>query len=975
MVGTQAVDLKAARRPSWRDAPIIRPAGKESWRGAPLIDPRPVGRAELPAADAQYGPSTGEEFVRGLRIGTQGVGRGVAGVVGAPVDIASLLLNAGSWAAERLVNVLPGIDGVETPRFNNPVGGSEYISDAAAGIVRALGGKDAIIPESEMTPDERKLKLINQLATEGAVGGGLTARAANVAKGSSVMADAVPDVLKAPYRTSGSVGRVVAGDTAAGAGSGVALGTYREDVPDQTKEALGPVGEFVAALAGGVGGAGLLRTPGAARDVAGALDARRPVATENIPLDPETALPTSRGVRDQAARSMQEQATNPATAARTIDETAATIGDGAHPTAGVMSNDPGLLTAERRLRSGEMAPQFITRDRAVMDSVSDRVSGLRPEGADPKAARTKADTLIGAAQTQTGRALANVSARKSAAAQRAEELAAEVKLGRSADQASRDLDRVLVEKTYLPARIRKNELYDAAAGDPNVVVGTENVSAAAKAKSGEISKQNPVLRDAESKRVSDAFAYRPGEKPPKGSTEVATGGDPNPRIVRPLGDVMADRQALSTRESEARSRGDFGKADTMRTLRKGVNEDVKSAAESGVPGTEKLAAADSNYRKKFAPYFRDGNTAPEFFKKVDKDPSRASTPPEATAQKFLTAGPTSRAAAEDVAKILEISPSRAEGVSAAEDYVLADAVSKGVLQNGMISETRLAKFMSQREGLFSQLPSVRARFNDLLAKVRSGNAETSRLSFELAEAQKAAKLTQKQIDQGVLKLVADFEPGKAVAKVFGRPDPAAAMDEVVTSLKGNEQALRGWKAAVADHLSDKVTTASKAGASEGHDTISLPALTKVFRDNVDTLAKVFTPDEMASLQQAHKRLEAMSRRGAQASTGSSTAENLGGVQGFIRAFAQPIGTAVAITKGVLLGGSVERRTKMLADLFPGNNAAAQKLIARAMFDPAIAKHLLEMPVAEKQMTSWNKKLNQLIAVDEAGSGGGDENGQ
>ncbi len=373
-----------------------------------------------------------------------------------------------------------------------------------------------------------------------------------------------------------------------------------------------------------------------------------------------------------------------------------------------------------------------------------------------------------------------------------------------------------------------------------------------------------------------------------------------------------------------------------------------------------------------APFFRDGNASPDFFKSIDRDHGRTSTPPEATARRFLSAGPTSRAAAEDVAKILEISPNRTEGLAAAEDYVLADAVSKGVIQKGIISETRLAKFISQRGGMFKALPSVKAKFDDLLDNVRSGNAENSRLAMNLAKAQNAAKLTQREIDRGVLKLVADFEPNKAVKGVFNRPNPTAAMEEIVKSLGNNPEAVRGWKASVSDYLANKVTTASRAGVSEGHDTVSLPALTRVFRENIDTLSKVFTPDEMASLQQAHKRLETLSRRGAQASTGSATAENLNGMQGLIRAFAQPLGTAVAVTKGVLLGGSVERRVKMVADMFPGSNKASQKLIARAMFDPKIAKHLLSMPLQEKQIATWGKRLNQLLVAGEAGSESGAE---
>ena len=173
--------------------------------------------------------------------------------------------------------------------------------------------------------------------------------------------------------------------------------------------------------------------------------------------------------------------------------------------------------------------------------------------------------------------------------------------------------------------------------------------------------------------------------------------------------------------------------------------------------------------------------------------------------------------------------------------------------------------------------------------------------------------------QGALSLVIDAEPRKAVAGVFARPDSKAAMKEVVDGLSGNPEALDGWKAAVADYFTRQVTTASKAAVSDGADTVSLPKLKRTFEDNQDALAEVFSPEEMSTLRQVQTRLEVMSNRGAQALSGSATAENLGPVGNVIRALAGPVGAVTLLQRGALMAGSVERRINMVAGQFPNSD--------------------------------------------------------
>jgi hypothetical protein len=183
----------------------------------------------------------------------------------------------------------------------------------------------------------------------------------------------------------------------------------------------------------------------------------------------------------------------------------------------------------------------------------------------------------------------------------------------------------------------------------------------------------PVLRDDQSMRIAEGLR----------------GTDESPN-ARPLRNVLEDRRALTSIEAEARLRGEFDRADTARRLRSSINADIRSS----VDRSPALREADTNYRERFAPYFRSGNVSPEFFEGIDRDPQRFQNVPEATADRFLTAGPTSRAAAADLARILEIAPNADDALSAATEYVIADAVGNGIIRDGVVTSHEVSAISS-----------------------------------------------------------------------------------------------------------------------------------------------------------------------------------------------------------------------------------------------------------------------------------------
>jgi len=95
------------------------------------------------------------------------------------------------------------------------------------------------------------------------------------------------------------------------------------------------------------------------------------------------------------------------------------------------------------------------------------------------------------------------------------------------------------------------------------------------------------------------------------------------------------------------------------------------------------------------------------------------------------------------------------------------------------------------------------------------------------------------------------------------------LDEITVLVKNDAQARRGWKAAVAEVLTDKVQGSRNIGETPE---IQFARLAKEFKDNEALLSKTFSPEEMNGLRQAHTILGYFKEAEKRATVGSDTAE-------------------------------------------------------------------------------------------------------
>jgi hypothetical protein len=244
-----------------------------------------------------------------------------------------------------------------------------------------------------------------------------------------------------------------------------------------------------------------------------------------------------------------------------------------------------------------------------------------------------------------------------------------------------------------------------------------------------------------------------------------------------------------------------------------------------------------------------------------------------------------------------------------------------------------------RNELDTRIAAVSKDFPEYLDKFREGSKPLNALD--------ESKVSQQ--------LIAGEDPRDVAKRVFGssRYGTDKEIDDITAIVSKDPAAARGWKAAVSEHMADKVTGLTKI---EG-DTfrVELASLDRLFKSERGKLAKVYSPEEMNKLQQAHKLLEPLKNANIQATAGSNTVDKMNAV---INAMEAP----VRLVYGALEGGSIVKRLRVLAGSLPNNRASVDRLVGQIAFDPEVATFLLTRDVSKAKGPSFNKALRDSIAV-------------
>ena len=927
-----------------------------------------------------------DENRRGLKIGTQAVGSGLAELFGLPFDLAAGAQNLVTAGANKAF-------GTNIPYAKMP---SDTIKDTVGAGVDAIGVDR--VPYKDMSGGEKLLYNTERFGTQAVGAIPALVRGAG-ARATQMATDAAPrwfDSLLRPYMGE-NVGRTVAGDVAAAAGAGTGETLAERWFPDSNAAKVG------GTIAGGVGGATALTLSEAllrrAAQMAGkpfGLTNDAAVSAKVNQGEPQ-ALPISNAVADRAATMVQDEAVNPDQASFWLRQNQADLRamdpSVPMPTSAALADDPGLARLETKMRATGNGASFTERDRNFNSGVRDTLDRVAPENATPdpliNVARNEADMRMAGANaaednvrfdaTAASRAaeqeiarlenrVAQLEGREQRVADIRTDRGAELRnMGGRAEPASVALDQQIVDRGYIPARTEKNRLYDTAV-PPETPVDLSAARAAAGEVQGRVAQLPPSMRNS----AADPALLE----------DMATLGNSTYESARNT------RQALSTEAANARATGQFGRADNIDTLRRPFNEAIDAAN----------PAAEAHYRENFAPTYRPGpgDEAAKFTKQIDRDPTRSTTPPSQTAGRFLQEGQPEKRAA--LGRMINAAENPTAGQFAAREYLLADLGPYVVdPRTGVIRPNRLRQWQERWGDLSNVVPGFQNDLNALRREAEQGvrvadraagmteraganvdvartraSETTARFADELRAAQKNTKATADEINKGALGLVTNMDPQSIVPSLMASPRKLQMLDDLLKVVGNDQQAKDGLKVLFRDYITDAATNTGSASLKPGdtRNPVSFAKLTNLMKDKgvEEVMARVFSPNEMNTLRAGHKAMDLAGIERLRAIRGGSdTAEKASMIDQFLQtSVGKGVEAAVRLKYGMLKGGGIIATARRVTSGYTGGPDLNEvvRVVERAAVDPELMGMLLgrKVPVASP---SWNKRMQQLLWAGEA----------
>lgn len=918
----------------------------------------PVSQGE---AKPQQSSHVGKNFAAGF-------GEGVTGIPGSLVDSADKILDPGRDIGD-LVNTVGGWLGHKGDVIPTPQDGMG--ADISHTLNRGLG---LVGLNPEDVPANTSADRIARLA-----GTGATALLAPEA--------APEDAATMAPRIAQAVRRM-----AVGTGSGAAGAAAGEGVPD-TMPRLKNAVQTATALATSL----LAETPGAVKDVA-------------VPAVKKYVAPfTQSGREGIAANTIRSRATNPEAVTASLENPAPQLVPGSQPTTFQQTGDLGLGSLERESATRN-PPAFIHR-RA--DQNSARMSALQniQSGADPDAVGTFLRGQFRNFDDQTQQHLDGLMAD---AQSKTEALG-----GNGVPEEHGAAIRGSLQNAENLARGRERSLWQAVDPDRNLVVGTQPTVDAAKQIASSLSPSAKPMSGEESAIFNVAGAYKPqmpfadlSDLRSRVSSamreELMTNGmsPAYARLTRLRGAIQNNLSDAATNQAANDAvnvaNGSIAPEDTILSKIKGWANDyyATKAAQSGATGgagagaspfvrprgvagadgagfspqggfasppgnqglpsepqpfdqsaADRLAAA-TQATKERAQTFGAGPISQTLAKAGTQDVYRL---PEARVpQKFFYPGPGSF---QDVQK-LRNTVGDANALPILQDYAASSLRRVAERPDGTLDPAKVTSWQTKHSDALRAFPELDAKF--------STAADASQAITDAAQARKAALDDYRSSTLGKLIGAQDADAvTKTVGNVFGKPNSAQAMGEMVQAVAKNPEAQQGLRQAVADHISNRFISNTEAGTS-GQNLFKADQFQSFVRQNRPALSQVFNPDEMktldaiaADLKQANRSISASKLPGQ-----SNTAQDIYGTSlrnpnasVLDRAITEELGASAGALAGHVAGGT------MLGWLGARVANAARgagmnkvnDLISEAMLNPDLARDLLRR-VPAKASTGYASAL-------------------
>lgn len=948
-------------------------------------------------------PTTGERVGRALGVGTSGAVQGLLELGLTPPEMAAGAFNLGSQ--------LFGSD----VRVPSP-------TQAISGAVRGFTGLPS--PES-MSPQEQLGFNINRFgsqaaATIPALAGMAASRGAQIAAGNA--APRMGDAFLKPYM-SNNVGRTIAGDAAAAAGAGAAVTGYEQFASDSVRQNLGPGADAAAsgmsAMGGGLAGAGVLQAAeglgrllmrvlpdGIQRALPGA-------SAPQIPVDPLTGNAVPLALQREAAGLFQSGVSggirNAADniAAGIEQNRNAGLPDATLPTPAALSQDSGLMGVETSLALRERGPA-IDAARARASALRDVVDSTAPVGAQPQAFQQGIQDRLSGAQRRIDANNANAEARGAQEVAQAEQMVAgtgemarrqaqtlaPIADATAQNRASTAADQVITGDMQAAAEARRQAFQQARADtvpvdvsriqeaaqrarDMGIIIdGIPEVNRPAPRSVTGIANSSPETTTTPS-AILDEFGRPFTREQTTGGVEQITLAQLDDLDARLRGQrAAAERAARNDPTGQARLQSQalgevIDAVDAEMVARAGSNPDLARAM--GLRQAE-----NARYRQQGA-----GDPASELrtdIQSARRDFSdRSTTPPSRTLNSyFFSEGPERLDA---LARTVRDSSDPAAAGRAVNDFIesrFAMRVFAGDPNNPSFNLNAARDFVQKEAEALQRFPEAAARIQRYMDEAsragKLGEAANANLAAarDRVTADSAARRTsdaarKAAFERTSLGVVLDADPDRIIPTVLNRPDAQQEMARLVAMTRDNPAARDGLKAAVQNHLVDRIEgRAAMTAAGDNRGAIRPQALRDLLDRHDGVLSQIYTPDEMAKLQQVRRNLDLQDLQNVNARAGSQTVERANMAlrdKLWSSGLGQGMYALMVGNVGALRAGSYRAVISRALDGLPSNQPAMDRLLARAVTDPDVAMALLNTRVREP-VSAANRALMRAISVGE-----------
>src|SRR5574337_1227778 len=852
--------------------------------------------ARSPLRSEQSQQQTG--FLANIGAGTS---EAVAGMLGAPVDIATGALNL----IPRGVNA---VDGTHIPTIQNPVGGSEWWKSAQGMI-----GAD---PRNMAPADETE-----QLGRAAGSGAASALLPFGVARGLPAMrglAGAAQEAFGA-----GSAG----GQAAIGAGAGAA-GQYAEN---RVPEPLKPLANVAGQLAGGIG-------------VAAAGAGARALVRGAGEIGSNFVAPlTTAGRKRLAGERIAGAASDPAAVRQALADQQPALVPGSQLTTYQLTGDPGLGQLERVAAKNN--PELFMQRAA--DNNAARVQAieqLAPENASPDAVGAAFRQQLDALDAYHGTAVQQA---QDAARQAIDDIGGAVPPG--SDQQTTTLQqygerlRAGLAAANADAKSAESKLWQAIDPDGTLTVNMSPVRQEARSILRDIPVNSGPLTGDERNIFSTAInlpnvqpfaelgALRSRITDAIRSERMAAGGDTQTtrRLSQLLGGVHDALQSAVSRESADETAAvRAGVLDPQQTmlgrfqqslendrqqlpgpaanqnelapgLGAGVTESPALASQPGAASAQRGLLGDGGAQAATGQGAIGSNPAmaaqPPNVANFDADAAaRYAAARQATAERKATftnapgvgqvlkpgqtAGtyrlPDSQVAstifngapgaAEKVQAFLKAGGSRDDLLNAMHDYAAFDL--RRAAENpdtGMLNQAKYQRWMQGHSEAMAAFPELQQRFQ---------TAADASQAVDQAIANRAAATTAFQ-KSAAANFLGDADPVAKVGRILKSDKSAATMQDLARMTAGNRDARAGLQRSVAEYMLREMRGNADMG---GTGNIKSDAFQTFVRKSTPALGKIFSPKQIKAMQDIATDLQMANRSisGTKLPGGSNTAQDL-----------------------------------------------------------------------------------------------------